>query len=147
MRLRLEIALILLLALAASAPVHLLVRWLALLILTVWTGVTALSLLPPPRGRSRREPQVAPGNRLLVLSDVVRSALGGSKQSRRIVADEVADLAREAGFPRSEVEAARRELLEVEGGGDLAAALESWLAKIRGARGGLPTAQSRVEVR
>lgn len=144
MRLRLEVALIILLALAASAPVHLLVRWLALLILTVWTGVTALSLLPP-RGRSRREPQVAPGNRLLVLSDVVRSALGGSRQSRRILADEVADLAREAGLPRSDVEAARRELLEVEG--DLATALESWLAKIRGARSRLPTPRGRMEVR
>ncbi len=138
MRLRLEIALIFLLALAASAPVHFFVRWLALLILTVWTGVTALSLLPPPRGRSTREFPVAPGNRLLVLSEVVRSALKGSRQSRRIVADEVADLAREAGLSRSEIEAVRTGLLE----GDLATVLESWLAKIRGLRGGRPSAES-----
>ncbi len=143
MRLRLEVVLIFLLALAASAPVHFFVRWLALLILTVWTGVTALSLLPPPRGRSTREPSVAPGNRLLVLSEVVRSALKGSRQSRRIVADEVSDLAREAGLSRSEIEAARTELLE----GDLATGLEFWLAKIRGARPGRPSARSQTEVK
>ncbi len=139
---RLEVTLILLLALTAAAPVHFLVRWLALLILTVWTGVTALSLLPPPPERTRREPPITPGNRLFVLSDVVRSAIQGAKQARRIGADEVTDLAREAGLSHSEIEMARRELLE----GDLAQALESWLSKIRGAGSGRLVARNQVEV-
>jgi len=122
---RLEVALVLLLALVAAAPLHFLLRWLALVALTVWAGVTTLSSLPPPSGRAER-PE-ASWNRLEVLTGVVRSALEGAAQSRRILAEELADLVREAGLPAGDVERARRDLAE----GDLASALEAWLSRVR----------------
>ncbi len=96
------VAAIVALLVAATIPPHYIVRWASLFLLSGWLVVSAVTALPPGRGRVQVEPPT-PKNRLRVLSSVVKSALEGSEHSREILIREVLELAREAGVPREDV--------------------------------------------